>query len=116
MKAKSKLPRWVTSLALFQSGLDRDALLRMSRNLRGTDVNTLTRAEIEDWIQAVARQNNDLQLNQADASAFDCGSCPYRIGVMLCLLRFLRALATGFLRSRRDLLLENLRFGNSSQS
>jgi hypothetical protein len=24
----------------------------MSRNLRGTDVNTLTRAEIEDWIQA----------------------------------------------------------------
>jgi len=48
---KSKLPRWVTSPALLQSGLDRNAVLRLRRTYPRIDINTLTRAEIEAWMR-----------------------------------------------------------------
>ena len=56
----------------------------------------------------MARQNSDLLSNQADGSWTQPGLPPCRIGLMLRLPGLLLVLSAQFLRSRRDLLLENL--------
>jgi hypothetical protein len=56
----------------------------------------------------VARQNSDLLSNQADEWLIRFGLSPCKTGLMLRLLRLFSFWATGFFRSSRNLLLENL--------